>query len=75
MLVKDRMTRESSNRLSGYASVRSAEPNAAEESATNAGRGQAGLIAGIVAEKDLLYASPSPATSLNVYDDVIPSRS
>lgn len=25
-------------------------------------------LAGIVAEKDLLYASPSPATSLNVYE-------
>lgn len=27
-----------------------------------------GALAGIVAEKDLLYASPSPATSLNVYE-------
>ena len=27
-----------------------------------------GHLAGIVAEKDLLYASPSPATSLNVYE-------
>jgi len=27
-----------------------------------------GRLAGIVAEKDLLYASPSPATSLNVYE-------
>ena len=27
-----------------------------------------GHLVGIVAEKDLLYASPSPATSLNVYE-------
>jgi acetoin utilization protein AcuB len=27
-----------------------------------------GRLVGIVAEKDLLYASPSPATSLNVYE-------
>jgi acetoin utilization protein AcuB len=27
-----------------------------------------GRLTGIVAEKDLLYASPSPATSLNVYE-------
>lgn len=27
-----------------------------------------GLLVGIVVEKDLLYASPSPATSLNVYE-------
>jgi acetoin utilization protein AcuB len=27
-----------------------------------------GLMVGIVAEKDLLYASPSPATSLSVYE-------
>jgi acetoin utilization protein AcuB len=27
-----------------------------------------GQLVGIVAEKDLLYASPSPATSLNVYE-------
>jgi acetoin utilization protein AcuB len=30
--------------------------------------GKDGRIAGIVSEKDLLYASPSPVTSLNVYE-------
>ncbi|TFG72381.1 MAG: CBS domain-containing protein, partial [Anaerolineales bacterium] len=27
-----------------------------------------GHLVGIISEKDLLYASPSPATSLNVYE-------
>jgi acetoin utilization protein AcuB len=33
-----------------------------------------GQLMGIVSEMDLLYASPSPATSLSVYEIQSPSR-
>ncbi|MGC9349261.1 MAG: CBS and ACT domain-containing protein [Anaerolineae bacterium] len=68
MLVKDRMTRDPVT----------VTPDTPVSEALNVMRQAAvrrmpvldkrGRLVGIVAEKDLLYASPSPATSLNVYE-------
>jgi acetoin utilization protein AcuB len=68
MLVKERMTRDPVT----------VTPDTAVSEALNVMRQAAvrrmpvldkrGRLVGIVAEKDLLYASPSPATSLNVYE-------
>ena len=68
MLVKDRMTKDPV----------SVSPNTPVSEALNLMRqhdvrrmpvlDKRGRLVGIVAEKDLLYASPSPATSLNVYE-------
>lgn len=68
MLVKDRMTRNPVT----------ISPDTSVSEALNIMRqskvrrmpvvDRHGRLVGIVAEKDLLYASPSPATSLNVYE-------
>ena len=68
MLVKDRMTRNPVT----------VSPDTSVSEALNLMRqkkvrrmpviDKRGHLVGIVAEKDLLYASPSPATSLNVYE-------
>jgi acetoin utilization protein AcuB len=68
MLVKDRMTQDPVT----------VSPDTSVSEALNLMRqkkvrrmpvvDKRGHLVGIVAEKDLLYASPSPATSLNVYE-------
>ena len=68
MLVGDRMTRRPITVTEDIAIDKALELMRSEKIRRLPVLNKHGKLAGIVSEKDLLYASPSPATSLSIYE-------
>jgi len=68
MLVGDRMTRRPVTVTEDIAIDKALELMRSEKIRRLPVLDKHGKLAGIVSEKDLLYASPSPATSLSIYE-------
>lgn len=68
MLVRDRMTKRPVTVTEDTAVDKALELMRSEKVRRLPVLGKHGNMVGIVSEKDLLYASPSPATSLSIYE-------